>query len=350
VAQHAEQQYGSDIRADRLGESTKGGQFDMGEVIPFQRKLRQDRLRGLNKYLPIDECEGEFLSVAYLAFQGAARRISSARAEFDQGVPGRVEFTPEFIALAFALYELRPMGVDTLAILESVANQLGKTRKWYRGKRKREIVSAINYANAQRLPTRSAIEQTLGPNGDDASKVIKDRSLWLKKWRSRLGITQAEAARILDYSDRRQIGMIERCGRNPAWEKIFIAIAAENARAEYAKDATESAEGLEGAHHEPRQEEDQETSAEMTEESQARDADPGPELTDEEMPWRPDPNNEGEIIINWDYHDGGGETLREFKERAEAEMREKKGDEWLKANQKYLDNQFKAILTGGLLT
>jgi DNA-binding XRE family transcriptional regulator len=239
VAQSTEQQYGSIIRADLLGESTKGGLFDMGDVIPFRRILRQDHLRGLSKYLPLGECQEKYLSAAYPAFQGTMRRISSARVEFDQGIPKRDEFRPEFVALAFVLYELRPMGVDTLAILESVVNQLGKTRNWYRGKRKRNIVSAIDYANAQRLPTRSVIEQILGPNGDDPSKVIKNRSRWLKEWRRRLGITQAEAARILDYSDRSQIGMIERCGRKPAWEKIFIAIAAENARAEYAKDASE---------------------------------------------------------------------------------------------------------------
>ena len=57
--------------------------------------------------------------------------------------------------------------------------------------------------------------------------------------RKRLGITQVEAARILGYRSRRQIGEIERCGRNPAWEKIFIAIATENARATSVKDATE---------------------------------------------------------------------------------------------------------------
>jgi transcriptional regulator with XRE-family HTH domain len=231
-----------------------------------------------------------------------------------------------------------------------VVSKLDRDRRSYRAKAFGDAISTNNFAASHDLPRRKIIEQTLGPNGDDLSQAIANRSRWLREWRKRLGITQVEAARILGYRSRRQIGEIERCGRNPGWEKIFIAIATENARAEYAKDATESAEGLEGAHHEPRQEEDQETSAEMTEESQARDADPGPELTDEEMPWRPDPNNEGEIIINWDYHDGGGETLREFKERAEAEMREKKGDEWLKANQKYLDNQFKAILTGGLLT
>jgi DNA-binding XRE family transcriptional regulator len=209
----------------------------MGNVVPFRRVLRQGRLDSLRKHLPVSECHDKFLSAAYLAFEDAMRRIAIARAELDQEIPGRDPTTPELVALGFALYRLRPMGIDAEGILESVASKLGELRESYRRKAMSDVYSANDYALGHSLPRRSAIEQTLGPNGDDITQTIEDRCRWLKDWRRRLGITQVEAARILGYSDRRQIGKIEWGGRNPAWEKIFIAIAAENARAAYAKDS-----------------------------------------------------------------------------------------------------------------
>jgi hypothetical protein len=63
-----------------------------------------------------------------------------------------------------------------------------------------------------------------------------------------------------------------------------------------------------------------------------------------------DPDNPGEIIINWDYDDGGGETLRQFHANSLARMTERNGGEWMEENRSRLDNEFKSMLVRGLLT
>jgi hypothetical protein len=67
-------------------------------------------------------------------------------------------------------------------------------------------------------------------------------------------------------------------------------------------------------------------------------------------PYRDDPDSPGEIIINWDYDDGGGETIRQFHANATARMTERNGDEWMEANKSRLDNEFKSMLVRGLMT
>ena len=211
----------------------------MGDLIPFRRFTRQERLKSLRQNLEVGGCGDEFLSTAYEAYVDAMRRIASANDELNQGMSGEEKTTPEFIAFGFALYHLRSLGVDPREILESVVSKLDRDRRSFRNKAFGDAISTNNFAASHSLPRRRIIEQTLGPNGDDLSQSIANRSRWLREWRKRLGITQVEAARILGYQSRRQIGEIERCGRNPAWEKIFVAIAAENARATSVKDATE---------------------------------------------------------------------------------------------------------------
>ena len=78
------------------------------------------------------------------------------------------------------------------------------------------------------------------------------------------------------------------------------------------------------------------------------DEDLGPELSAEEMPWREGENDD--VIINWDYENGDGETLRDRKRRWEDELREGKGDEWVSGNQRSLDAQFVEIVVQGFLT
>jgi DNA-binding XRE family transcriptional regulator len=211
----------------------------MGILIPLRRTMRQHQLDSLREYATVGEIHDEFLSTSYRAFQRAMRRIASARAQFKCDMRDGDESAPELLALGFALYQLRPLGVNAKAILDSVANTLWRVRASYRDKAIGEIFLANDHAASHGLPRRSVIEQTLGPNGDDVSQAIHDRSRWLKMWRRRLGITQAEAARILGYGDRRQVGKIEAGFSRPAWEKIFIAIAVENARAAHAKNAAE---------------------------------------------------------------------------------------------------------------
>jgi len=58
---------------------------------------------------------------------------------------------------------------------------------------------------------------------------ISDRCHWLKAWRKRLGIYQWQASNILGYSGRRSIARIENRWAVPAWERILMAIDAENA-------------------------------------------------------------------------------------------------------------------------
>jgi len=67
-------------------------------------------------------------------------------------------------------------------------------------------------------------------------------------------------------------------------------------------------------------------------------------------PYMDDPDVPGEIIINWDYHDGDGVTLRQFKADSEASLVERNGEEWMGQNRRRLDKEFKDIIVRGLLT
>ena len=115
-----------------------------------------------------------------------------------------------------------------MGILESVATQLERFRSPLADDAFNQIITANNHAALNSLPKRSTIAQIVGAGAND--EVIGDRAGWLKRWRERLGITQVEAARILGYKDRRQIGKIEAGYARPSWEKIFLAIAEEEAR------------------------------------------------------------------------------------------------------------------------
>ena len=56
-------------------------------------------------------------------------------------------------------------------------------------------------------------------------RQIRDRRLWLTRWRAFLGISERETAHLLSYCGQMTISQIE-CGyRIPAWEKILVAIA-----------------------------------------------------------------------------------------------------------------------------
>lgn len=216
----------------------------MGDLIRLRRLTRRERLVRLRKHLVVGGCQDEFLSTAYEIYVDAMRRIASANQELNRRKPGEEKTTSEFILLGFALYHLRSLGIDPIAILEPVVGKLGRVRRSYRRKAYGDAISANDFAASHILPRRKIIEQTLGPNGDDLSQAIANRSRWLREWRQRLGITQVEAARILGYCGRRQIGEIERCGRRPAWEKIFIAIAAENARTACLKSTKDSSQSV----------------------------------------------------------------------------------------------------------
>jgi hypothetical protein len=67
-------------------------------------------------------------------------------------------------------------------------------------------------------------------------------------------------------------------------------------------------------------------------------------------PYRDDPDNPGEIIINWNYDDGDGETLQQFYDNSLAEMTEERGEGWVEENKGRLDNEFKSMLVRGLMT
>lgn len=231
MAQNTEQQYGLAIRADLLGEMTNGGLSAMGNLIRLRRLTDRERLIDLRKKLVVRGCSNDFLSTAYEIYVDALQRIASANDELNPGKPGEEKTTPEIILLGFALYHLRSLRVDPTEILESVIKKLRRARQSYRTQVYSDAISANNLAASHSLPRRKIIEQILRSNGDDLSQAIANRSRWLREWRQRLGISQVEAARILGYRSRRQIGEIERYGRTPAWEKIFIAIATENARA-----------------------------------------------------------------------------------------------------------------------
>jgi predicted transcriptional regulator len=58
---------------------------------------------------------------------------------------------------------------------------------------------------------------------------IADRASWLRAWRKRLGISQCKAASILGYRHRCAVSRVECNEFDPSWEKILIAIHAEQA-------------------------------------------------------------------------------------------------------------------------
>ena len=57
--------------------------------------------------------------------------------------------------------------------------------------------------------------------------AFPDRIYWLIEWRRRLEISQKVAARRLGYSSRSSVSDVERGLRRPSWEKILIAIVEE---------------------------------------------------------------------------------------------------------------------------
>jgi hypothetical protein len=71
-------------------------------------------------------------------------------------------------------------------------------------------------------------------------------------------------------------------------------------------------------------------------------------MTDAEMPWRKGEN--GDVIINWDYENGDGVTLRERKRQWTAELVEDHDETWVAESQQRLDEEFEMIVTMGLLT
>lgn len=73
-----------------------------------------------------------------------------------------------------------------------------------------------------------------------------------------------------------------------------------------------------------------------------------PEMTDAEMPWREGQN--GDVIINWDYDNGEGETLRDMKRRWEEELEEEHGAPWMAESRARLEKEFEMMVTQGMLT
>jgi hypothetical protein len=73
-----------------------------------------------------------------------------------------------------------------------------------------------------------------------------------------------------------------------------------------------------------------------------------PPLSAAEMPWRR--GKDGEVVINWDYHNSDGVTLRERKRESMESLTEKKGAAWVDEAQERLDAEFELIVTMGMLT
>jgi DNA-binding XRE family transcriptional regulator len=223
------QQYGQAVRASLLGASAEGG-FFMGDLIPFSRVALRRQVKDLRIYATRGQCRSEFLFRSFEAMEAALDGIEGARDEFLETLSPPEMSNPEFLALGFVLYRLSRTGIDTMAILESVATQLERFHSPLADDAFNQIITANNHAALNTLPKRRTIAQIMDPGASGEDEVIGNRASWLKRWRERLGITQVEAARILGYKDRRQIGKIEAGYARPSWEKIFLAIAAEEAR------------------------------------------------------------------------------------------------------------------------
>jgi hypothetical protein len=73
-----------------------------------------------------------------------------------------------------------------------------------------------------------------------------------------------------------------------------------------------------------------------------------PLLSEAEKPWRK--GKDGGIIINWDYDDGDGVTLRERKRQATERLTKKNGAAWVADAKARLDDEFEMMVTMGFVT
>jgi hypothetical protein len=75
---------------------------------------------------------------------------------------------------------------------------------------------------------------------------------------------------------------------------------------------------------------------------------PEPLLSEAEKPWRD--GKDGEIIINWDYDDGDGVTLRTLKREMTESLTKKHGAAWVAEAQVRLDREFEMMVVMGFVT
>jgi len=185
------------------------------------RILQRAQQKAMIRYEAADRgYRDTFYSRVFAAIDDALDAIDGHREEFSKVPVEGGDLAAEALALGFILFRLRTIGVDPQPVFSALLAQLESGAPGGEAI-VNEIVRTNSYLAAHGLPKRATLAQIVAEQG------IPNRARWLKEWRARMGITQYEAAHVLGYTDRRQIGKIEAGFSQPSWNKVFRAIEAE---------------------------------------------------------------------------------------------------------------------------
>ena len=97
-----------------------------------------------------------------------------------------------------------------------------------------EAAKLLGYANEKEIrqieneiPVRRKLERQMQLVVDLAPDAVRNRSQWLHCWRLRMGFTCRHATEILGYHSAFNLYRAETGVRSPSWEKILVALAEE---------------------------------------------------------------------------------------------------------------------------